>query len=56
MKLKVKINFHDKNTNELYKVGQILNVSEKRGKEILSSPYNIAELVAEEKKKRSKDQ
>lgn len=49
MKLKVIKDFYDKYTNEFYKVGQTINVSEERGKEILSSPYNVAELIKEKK-------
>lgn len=49
MKLKVVKAFHDKETNELYKIGSIIEVTEKRGKEILSSKYEVAEMVEEEK-------
>lgn len=50
MKLKVVKAFHDKETDELYKVGSIIEVTEKRGKEILKSKLEVAELVEEEKK------
>lgn len=50
MKLKVISQFRDKHTNEHYSVGQIITVTEKRGKEILSSEYNVAELIKEEPK------
>lgn len=49
MKLKVTKDFYDKYTKELYKEGQVLEVSEERGKEILSSPYHVAKLVKEKK-------
>ena len=43
MKLKVTNDFTDKNDNKLYKKGQVIEVTEKRAKEILNSPYNVAE-------------
>lgn len=49
MKLKVVKPFHDRETDELYKVGSIIEVTEKRGKEILASRLEVAELVEEEK-------
>lgn len=49
MKLKVVKPFHDKETDELYNVGSIIEVTEKRGKEILASKYEVAEKVEEEK-------
>lgn len=47
MKLKVVKAFHDKETDELYKIGSIIEVTEKRGKEILTSKYEVAELIEE---------
>lgn len=54
MKIKVIKPFHDKETDELYKVGSIVEVTEKRGKEILASKYEVAELVEEKKPKKEK--
>lgn len=47
MKLKVLKSFYDKDTNELYDVGSIVEVNDKRGKEILASKFDVAELVEE---------
>lgn len=47
MKLKVLKPFSDKETGILYKVGEIIEVTDKRGNEILSSRYEVAELVGE---------
>lgn len=51
MILKVKQIFVDKYTNEEYKVGQILDVKDKRGKEILAHPNDLVEEVKESKSK-----
>ena len=48
MKLRVKESFRDKYTGKVYKVDEVIEVEEVRGKEILKSPYAVA--VAEEKK------
>lgn len=45
MKLKVVRPFHDKETDELYTVGSVIDVTEKRAKEILASRYDLAEPV-----------
>ena len=45
MKLKVLKKFHDKETDEMRNVGDVFEVSDERGKEILESKYNVAELV-----------
>lgn len=45
MKIKVLKSFYDKDTNELYKVGSVIDIAEKRAKEILASKYEVAELV-----------
>lgn len=45
IKLKVVKQFHDKETDTVRKAGEVIEVSDKRGKEILSSKYNVAELV-----------
>lgn len=48
MKLKVLKQFHDKNTNELYQIGTVIDVTDERGQEILDCKYNVAEIVVEE--------
>ena len=45
MKLKVLKKFHDKETDDLRNAGDIIEVSDKRGKEILASKMNVAELL-----------
>lgn len=45
MKLKVLKKFHDKETDELHNAGDVIEVSDERGNEILKSKYNVAELV-----------
>lgn len=45
VKLNVLKQFHDKETNELYKVGSIIEVTKKRAEEILASGLKVAELV-----------
>lgn len=47
MKLKVISAFHDKYNDELYEIGKELAVDEKRGKELLSNPLSLVELVEE---------
>lgn len=54
MKIKVVKAFHDRETDELYKIGSIIEVTEKRGKEILASKYEVAELVEEKTEEVSK--
>ena len=45
MKLKVLKRFHDKVTGALYNVGSEIEVSDKRGAEILAAPGNLAVKV-----------
>jgi hypothetical protein len=45
IKLKVLKQFHDRETNELYKIGSIIEVTETRAEEILACKYNVAEIV-----------
>lgn len=45
VKLNVLKQFHDKETNELYKIGSVIEVTEKRAKEIIASGLNVAELA-----------
>lgn len=42
MKLKVLKQFHDKVTGAIYKAGSEIEVSDKRGAEILAAPGNLA--------------
>lgn len=41
MELEVKTEFRDKYTGKVYKVGEILKVTKKRGDELLKSPYIV---------------
>lgn len=50
MKLKVLVPFVDKENGKFYELGNVIEVSDKRGKEILSHSLNIAEKIAEEPK------
>lgn len=45
MKLKVLKKFHDKETDQLRNVGDEIEVTDNRGKEILASKMNVAELL-----------
>lgn len=45
MKIKVLRRFHDKVTGALYNVGSEVEVSDKRGAEILAAPGNLAVKV-----------
>lgn len=45
IKLNVLKGFCDKHTNEVYKVGSVIEVSEERAKEILASKMKLAELA-----------
>lgn len=45
VKLNVLKQFHDKETNELYKIGSVIEVTEKRAREIIASGLNVAALV-----------
>lgn len=47
MKLKVLKPFVDKVTNAMYSAGDEIIVSDTRGKEILSHPLEVAELIEE---------
>lgn len=50
IKLNVLKQFHDKETNELYKVGAVIEVTEERAEEILACKYNVAEIIEDEEK------
>lgn len=45
MKIKVLKRFHDKVTNEVHEVGDVIEVSDARGNEIISNPRGFAEKV-----------
>lgn len=45
IKLNVLKQFHDKETDELHKVGSVIEVTEKRAREIIASKLKVAELA-----------
>lgn len=47
MKLKVVSEFHDKYTDQLYKIGEEIEVDETRGNELLSSSFSLVEPIEE---------
>lgn len=49
IKVKVLKQFHDKETDQLYTVGEVIEVTDDRAREILSSPLSVAELADGEK-------
>jgi hypothetical protein len=53
MKLKVLKSFNDKYTDVLYTEGQVLEVTEKRAKELLSHPLELVEVIEEDKEVKS---
>ena len=52
MKLKVVSEFCDKYTDQLYKIGEDIEVDEARGNELLSSSFSLVEPIEEEKKEK----
>ena len=50
MKLKVEKEFSDKHTDELYEVGRVIEVSDIRGRELLSHPLELVSMCESEKK------
>lgn len=48
MKLKILVEFTDKYTGDIYKIGDIKEFEEKRAKELLSDKRNLVEEVKEE--------
>ena len=54
MELKAKRNFTDKETGKEYKKGDPIKVSKEREKQILKSPYDVAEEAEKEDKKEDK--
>lgn len=47
MKIKIEKIFKDKNTKECYEVGQIIEVDEARGKELLADPRKLVSSAEE---------
>ena len=45
MKIKVFKRFHDRETDKVYEVGEVVEVTDKRGIEIISSPLEVAEKL-----------
>lgn len=45
MKIKVLKRFHDKETDKVYEVGEVVEVTDKRGIEIISNPLEVAEKL-----------
>ena len=53
MKLRVRAEFVDKVTGGTYRIGDVIEVTDKRGTEILANPLNLAEAVEEPKPQKS---
>lgn len=53
MKLRVCRDFRDKYTGEIYRAGNEIEVTKKRGSEILKNPLGLAEAVEEPKPQKS---
>lgn len=53
MKLKVCVEFIDKVTGETHRIGDVIEVAEERGAEILTNPQGLAEMVEEPKTQKS---
>lgn len=45
MKIKVLKRFHDKITDEVYEIGDVVEVTDERGNEIVSNPLGVAEIL-----------
>lgn len=54
MKLKVLKSFVDKVNGKTYNVDDVIDVSDARGKEILSHPLELVEVVESEEKSKKK--
>ena len=54
MKIKVINSFRDKNTKEIHQVGEVLEVSDERGAEIISAGDYAVEIDELKKEKKSK--
>ena len=55
MKLKILKKFTDKNNGELYVPEQIIDVSSKRGEELLSHPLELVEKIEDSKENTSEN-
>ena len=53
MKLRVCGEFVDKVTGETYRIGDVIEVAEKRGAEILAHPQKLVEAVEDPKPQKS---
>ena len=53
MKLRVRAEFVDKVTGETYRIGDVIEVTDKRGTEILANPLNLAKALEEPKPQKS---
>ena len=53
MKLKVEQIFRDKNTDKVYSIGDVIEVDEARGEELLANSLNLVSVVADEKPKKT---
>jgi hypothetical protein len=53
MKLKVCVEFVDKVTGDTYHIGDVIDVTDKRGAEILANPLKLAEAVEAPKPQKS---
>lgn len=53
MKLRVCVEFIDKVTGETHRIGDVIEVAEERGAEILANPLNLAEAVEDPKPQKS---
>lgn len=51
MKIKILKEFYDKNTNELYKIGDEIQVNKTRGEELLASKLELVSEIKVNKKK-----
>lgn len=53
MKLRVCVEFVDKVTGETHRIGDVIEVAEERGAEILANPQGLAKMVEEPKPQKS---
>ena len=53
MKLRVCVELVDKVTGETHRIGDVIEVAEERGAEILANPQGLAEMVEEPKPQKS---
>ena len=53
MKLRVCVEFVDKVTEETYRIGDVIEVGESRGAEILAHPQKLVEAVEDPKPQKS---